>query len=192
LLAAGASDHPNCRAAFCRASRQDVKTRVGQASAFGTTERSSTKESSTMILTRSETSVQLTYTLEEYREFNHAIVTFRNEITSTLRNEVSSFDFDGETKEYFEILDQEFIHTLDYVDRWMLCYRTDSGMRLTFRIDEYDKFNENIGLLRIDLSYWQECYHDRGEYEKKDGLENLQDLIDVFSRLLGNRRILDS
>jgi len=44
-----------------------------------------------MILTRSETSVQLTYTLGEYREFNHAIVAFRNEITGTLRNEVSLF-----------------------------------------------------------------------------------------------------
>src|SRR5437660_2459452 len=37
----------------------------------------------TMILTRSDTSVQLTYTLEEYKEFNHAIVAFRNEITRT-------------------------------------------------------------------------------------------------------------
>ena len=66
-----------------------------------------------MILTRSETSVQLTYTLGEYREFNHAIVAFRNEITGTLRNEVSRFH--GETKEYFTILEQELIHTLDYV-----------------------------------------------------------------------------
>lgn len=143
-----------------------------------------------MNLTRSETSVQLTYTLEEYKEFNHAIVAFRNEITCTLKNEVSPFH--GETKEYFEILIQEFIHTLDYVDRSMLWSRTETGMRLTFSIDEYDKFDDNRALLRIDLNYWQECYHDRGEYEKKDGLENLQDLIDVFSRLLGNRRILDS
>jgi hypothetical protein len=143
-----------------------------------------------MILTRSETSVQLTYTLGEYREFNHAIVAFRNEITGTLRNEVSRFH--GETKEYFTILEQELIHTLDYVDRSMLCSRTETGMRLTFSIDEYAKFDENIRLLRIDLNYWQEWYHDRGEYEKKDGLENLQDLIDVFSRLLGNRTILDS
>jgi hypothetical protein len=46
-----------------------------------------------MILSRSETSVQLTYTLEEYKEFNHAIVSFRSEITETLRNQI--FDLQG-------------------------------------------------------------------------------------------------
>jgi hypothetical protein len=105
-----------------------------------------------MILSLSETSVQLSYTLDEYREFNQAIVAFRNEITSTLRNEVSCFRFDGEMKEYFVNLEREFIDTLDYIDRSMLCSRTETGMRLTFSVDEYSKFDENIGLLRIDLS----------------------------------------
>jgi hypothetical protein len=143
-----------------------------------------------MILTRSETSVQLIYTLDEYREFNRAIVAFRNEITCALRHEVSRFD--GETKEYFVNLEREFIDTLDYVDRSMLCSRTATGLRLTFNIEEYAKFDENLELLRIDLNYWQEWYHDRGEYKKKDDLESLQDLIDVFGRLLGNRKISDS
>jgi hypothetical protein len=35
----------------------------------------------TMILTRSETAIQLTYTLEEYKEFNYATVNFKNELT---------------------------------------------------------------------------------------------------------------
>ena len=62
----------------------------------------------------------------------------------------------------------------------MLCSRTETGMRLTFSIDEYAKFDENIRLLRIDLNYWQEWYHDRGEYEKNLPLRLKQ------GRLLGS------
>jgi hypothetical protein len=121
---------------------------------------------STMILSRSETGVQLTYTLEEYKKFNHAIVTFRNEITETLRNEV--LDLQGDDKEYLETLINEFIHTLDYIDRSMVCSRTEAGMRLTFSVDEFDKFDENIGLLSIDLYGFQEWYNHTGEWEKAD------------------------
>jgi hypothetical protein len=143
-----------------------------------------------MILTRTETCIQLTYTLEEYKEFNHAIVAFRNEISGTLRNEIPGLQ--DEDKEYFETLNDEFIHTLDYVDRTMVCSRTETGMRLTFSVDEYDKLDENIGLLRIVLNNFQERHNHRGEYEKANALENLQNLIDVFMSLLGNHIILDS
>jgi hypothetical protein len=143
-----------------------------------------------MILTRTETCIQLTYTLEEYKEFNHAIVAFSNEIAGTLRNEIPALK--DEYKEYFETLNDDFIHTLYYIDRTMVCSRTETGMRLTFSVDEYDKFDENIGLLRIYLNNFQEWRNHRGEYEKANALENLQDLIDVFMRLLGNHMILDS
>jgi hypothetical protein len=46
--------------------------------------------------------------------------------------------------------------------------------------------------LRFDLSGFQEWHHDRGEYEKEDAFENAQDLVDIFMRLLGNKRVLDS
>jgi hypothetical protein len=143
-----------------------------------------------MILTRTETCIQLTYTLEEYKEFNHAIVAFRNEIAGTLRNEIPGLQ--DEDKEYFETLNDEFIHTLDYIDRTMVCSRTETGMRLTFSVDEYDKFDENIGLLRIVLNNFQEWHNHRGEYERANALENLQNLIDVFMSLLGIHIILDS
>jgi hypothetical protein len=52
-----------------------------------------------MILTRSETSIQLTYTLEEYKEFNYAIVNFRNELAGTLRSEIPNLQ--GKDKKYF-------------------------------------------------------------------------------------------
>jgi len=143
-----------------------------------------------VILTRTETCVQLTYTLDEYKEFNHVIVAFRNEITTTLRNE--THDLQDDDKEYFSMLADKLVHTLDYIDRTMVCSRTETGMRLTFIIDEYDKFNENIGLLRMDLCGFQEFYNHRGEYEKEDDLENIEELIDIFVRLLGNRMIVDS
>lgn len=143
-----------------------------------------------VILTRTETCVQLTYTLDEYKEFNHVIVAFRNEITTTLRNETR--DLQDDDKEYFSLLADKLVHALDYIDRTMVCSRTETGMRLTFIIDEYDKFNENIGLLRMDLCGFQEFHNHRGEYEKEDALENIEDLIDVFVRLLGNRMIVDS
>ena len=143
-----------------------------------------------VILTRTETCVQLTYTLDEYKEFNHAIVAFRNEITTTLINAIP--DLHDDDKEYFSLLTDDLVHTLDYIDHTMVCYRTETGMRLTFIIDEYNKFNENIGLLRLDLSGFQQFHNHRGEYEKEDTLENIQDLVDVFIRLLGNRIILDS
>jgi hypothetical protein len=56
----------------------------------------------TMILTRSEASVQLTYAQEEYKEFNDAVLGLRNEIAGTLRNEIPNLH--DEDKEYFETL----------------------------------------------------------------------------------------
>jgi hypothetical protein len=121
-----------------------------------------------VILTRTETCVHLTYTLDEYKEFNHAIAAFGNEIATTLRNETPALHDDD--KEYFNELMNQLIHTLDYVDRTMVCFRTETGMRLTFIIDEYDKFNENIGLLRMDLFDFQEFCNQRGEYGKENAL----------------------
>ena len=143
-----------------------------------------------MILARSETAIQLTYTLEEYKEFNHAVVAFRSEINSTLRNEIGNLH--GDDKEYFATLNDEFLYTLEYIDRTMIATRTASGIQLTFSVQEYEKFNDNISFLRFDLSGFQEWHHDRGEYEKEDAFENAQNLVDIFMRLLGNKRVLDS
>jgi hypothetical protein len=68
-----------------------------------------------MILTRSKTSIQLTYTAEEYNEFNDAALGLRNEIVGTLRNEVPNLHHDD--KEYFETLTDELVQTLDYIDQ---------------------------------------------------------------------------
>jgi len=76
-----------------------------------------------MMLTRTETCIQLTYTLEEYKEFNHAIVAFSNEIAGTLRNEIPGLQ--DEDKEYFETLNDDFIHTL-------ILYRPHDGL-LSYR-----------------------------------------------------------
>lgn len=140
-----------------------------------------------MILTRSETSIQLTYSLEEFKEFNHTLVKFRNEITGTLRNKVP--DLRGEDKEYFETLRDEFIHTLDYIDHTMFITRTAAGLQLTFGVQEYEKFDNNLGFLRYDLDGFQEWYNSKGEYEKVDALENIHKLIDIFIPLLGNKII---
>jgi hypothetical protein len=145
---------------------------------------------SNVILTRTETCVQLTYTLDEYKEFNRAIVAFRTEINGTLRNEI--FGLQDTVKEHCETLHAEFISTLDYIDRSMLCSRTETGMRLTFSVDKFDKFNDNIALLSIDLFGFQAWHVHTGECEKADALENLHCLTDIFMRLLGNRMILDS
>jgi hypothetical protein len=76
-----------------------------------------------MIITRSETSIQLTYSPKEYDEFNHAIVAFRREINGTLRNQILSLDNDS--KEYFLTLTDELAQTLDYIDSAMIVTRTE-------------------------------------------------------------------
>ena len=142
-----------------------------------------------MILTRGETSIQLTFTLDEYRQFNTAIVEFRNEVIGTFSNGIPNLG--PEDREYFDTLQDDFMHTLNYIDRTIVS-RTQAGIRLTFSVREYDMFGENIGLLRLDVTGFQEWYNSRGEYQKENDLENLQRLIDIFMRLLGNRIILDS
>jgi hypothetical protein len=84
------------------------------------------------------------------------------------------------------------MHTLDYIDRTMIVSRTETGIQLTFSVQEYEKFDENIALLRLDLGGFQEWYNRRGEHEKEDALEDSQNLIDILMRLLGNKIILDS
>jgi hypothetical protein len=46
--------------------------------------------------------------------------------------------------------------------------------------------------LSIDLYGLQAWHNHTGEWEKADALENFHCLTDVFMRLLGNRKILDS
>ena len=143
-----------------------------------------------MILTRSDTSIHLTYTPTEYEQFNHALVAFRGEINTTLRDQIPLLN--NNDKEYFRTLNEEFIQTLDYIDRAMIVTRRDGGFQLIFDVEEFEKFDQNIGLLRMDLMGFQEWYHSRGEYEKGNAFEAARDLIDIFFRLLGGKEILDS
>jgi hypothetical protein len=147
------------------------------------------KGNSTMMLTRSETSIQLIYTPKEYEEFNHALVAFRREINTTLRDQITSLD--DSDREYWQTLNEEFIQTLDYIDRAMIVIRREGGFQLFFNVEEFERFDSNIGFLRMDLCGFQEWYHSRGEYEKENALEAAQDLIDISIRLLGNKIILD-
>ena len=143
-----------------------------------------------MILTCNENAIQLTYSLEEYEQFSRAAVGFRNEINSTLRDEISNLD--RESKKYFIKLMDEFIRSLEYIDRTVIVTRAGAGIQLTFSVKEYTKFNDNIGFLRLDLCGFQEGYNYRGEHEKANTLEDAQDLIDIFIRLLGNKITLDA
>jgi hypothetical protein len=102
----------------------------------------------TMILIRSETSIQLTYTPKEYDEFNHALVAFRRELSTTLRDIIPSPD--DNDREYFRTLSDEFIQSLDYIDR-LIATRTEAGIQLTLNVQEFDKFDQNMGLLSMDL-----------------------------------------
>jgi hypothetical protein len=148
------------------------------------------QENSTMILTRSDTSIQLTYTPKEYDEFNHALVAFRKEINTTLRDQLPTLN--DNDKEYWRTLNEEFIQTLDYIDRAMIVTRREGGFQLLFNVEEFEKFSDNIGFLSMDLRGFQEWYHCTGEYEKENAVEAAQDLIDIFFRLLGYKEILDS
>ena len=57
---------------------------------------------------------------------------------------------------------------------------------------EYDKFQDAIGYLRTDLTCFQDWYNSRGEHEKSDALDNLQDLLDNFIYLMGNKITRDA
>jgi hypothetical protein len=144
---------------------------------------------STMILTRNETSIQLTYTPKKYAEFNHALVAFRRELSTRLRDIIPSLD--DNDREYFRTLSDEFIQSLDYIDR-AIATRTEAGIQLTLNAQEFDKFDESIGFLSIDLYGFQEWYHRSGEREKEKAIDAVQDLTDIFFRLLGYKQILDS
>jgi hypothetical protein len=74
----------------------------------------------------------------------------------------------------------------------MIIARTKTGFQLTLNAQAFDKFNDNIGYLSLDLFRFQEWYEHKGEYEKEKALEASQDLIDIFIRLLGNTIISDS
>ena len=74
----------------------------------------------------------------------------------------------------------------------MVVSRTKGGFQLFLNVEEFERFDNNIGFLRMDLCGFQEWCHSRGEYEKENALEASQDLIDIFMRLLGYKRILDS
>jgi hypothetical protein len=115
-----------------------------------------------MILTCSESNVQLTYTFDEQKEFACAIEAFRREINTTLRKEISALR--GPPRERHD----EFIESLDYIDSTMIIARSHAETD----IREFEEFIENIGVLRIYLTVFQKWYHDRGEHE------NSQDLID--------------
>jgi hypothetical protein len=117
-------------------------------------------------------------------------VAFRNEINTTLRNEIHNLHDDD--KEDFATLSDELIDTLEYIDHTMIVTPVATNIQLTFSVEGYERFNNNIGFLRFDLSGFQEWHHERREYEKADAFGNAQNLIDIFIRLLGNNRILDS
>jgi hypothetical protein len=140
-----------------------------------------------MILTYSENSVQLAYTPDEYEEFQRAIAAFKQVINDTLRKEISNLP--GDIRKDYRGLIHEFKQSLEYIEHSVIVTRSNAGMQLTLDTGEFDKFDNNIGILRIFLSDFQDWYHDRGEYEKRDALENAQDLIDMFMVLLGGKRI---
>jgi hypothetical protein len=143
-----------------------------------------------MIVTSSESATQLTYSLEEYEQFSRAAAAFRKEINSTLRSEI--LNLNRESKKYFRKLMDEFIQSLEYIDRTVIVTRAGAGIQLTFSVKKYTKFNDNIGFLRLDLCGFQEAYHYEGEHEKANALEAAQDLIDIFIRLLGDKITLDA
>src|SRR5262249_4047823 len=121
---------------------------------------------------------------------NHALGSFRNEINTTLRHQITSLNQDD--KEYWRTLNEELIETLNYIDSGMIVGRAKGGFQLILDVEEFEKFDNNIGFLRMDLCGFQEWYHCRGEYEKEKALEAAQDVIDIFVRLLGNKLILAS
>jgi hypothetical protein len=132
-----------------------------------------------MILTHSESNVQLTYTLDEHKEFTCTIEAFNREINATLRKEISDLRY--LTRE----LRDEFIETLDELVHRMIIVRSNAGLQLIFDITEFLKFTEDLEALRISLNDFQEWYDKRDEYEKAKALENSQDLIDKLIALLG-------
>jgi hypothetical protein len=143
-----------------------------------------------LILTRGEASIQLTYTPDEYEEFNRAAVAFRNEITGTLQKEIVKFR--GDSREYWDTFVREFVEMLDSIDHVTITTRVEPGFQLTFGVEQFTTFDNNIGFLSLDLLGLQEGYEGRGEYDKCNALENLQHLVNAFVRLLGNKQILDS
>jgi hypothetical protein len=74
----------------------------------------------------------------------------------------------------------------------MVVTPTEAGIMLTFSADDYERFNTNVGLLRFDVSGFQEWHYHKGEHEKVNAFEHSQNLIDIFVRLLGNKIILNS
>jgi ATP-dependent helicase/DNAse subunit B len=130
-----------------------------------------------MILTHNEINVQLTYTLEEHEAFTRTIESFIREINATLRKKTPWYL----TRE----LRDEFIETLDDLERTMMIARSNAGIQLTLDIQEFLKFTENLQALRFFLNDFQEWYDHRDEYEKAETFENSQDLIDRLIALLG-------
>jgi hypothetical protein len=107
-----------------------------------------------------------------------------------LKSQISSLD--DSDKEYWQTLNDELIQTLDYIDSGMIIIHTKGGFQLIFNVEEFEKFDSNIGFLRMDLCSFQEGYHCKGQYEKEKALEAAQDVIDIFVLLLGNKQISDS
>ena len=130
-----------------------------------------------MIHTHSENDVQLTYTLDEYKEFTCTIEAFKREINETLRKETPRYL----TRE----LHDEFTKTLDDLEHTMIIAGSNAGTRVIFDLQSFLKFTENLEALRIFLNDFQEWYDKRDEYEKAKVFENSQDLIDKLLVLLG-------
>jgi hypothetical protein len=137
----------------------------------------------TMNLTRIESSVQVTYTPKEYDEFNLGLVSLRNEIRTTLTHRIASLD--NNDREYWRTLKAEFVQALEYIDSATIAIRTEGGFQLIWKVEEFEKFTDNLRCLRMDLGGFQEWHHRRGEYEKEKALDAAQDVINTFFRLLG-------
>jgi len=71
-----------------------------------------------MILIVNESGVHLTSTLEEFRKFNETIVRFRYALDDAFRTKIPAVE-DEESKEHFNTLQDDFAHSLKYMDQGM-------------------------------------------------------------------------
>jgi len=144
-----------------------------------------------MILIVNESGVHLTSTLEEFRKFNETIVRFRYALDDAFRTKIPAVE-DEESKEHFNTLQDDFAHSLKYMDQGMVICRAPGGIRLMLDRAEYDKFRGCHRLPQNGPNLFQDWYNSRGEHEKSDALDNLQDLLDNFIYLMGNKITRDA
>jgi len=157
---------------FCAASHRNFVRALGQAKI-------------------NKTNVQLTYTLEEYQEFNEFIPLYRNWFTITMRDRIPEPNPDD--VEYLANLQNELTDVLNYIAHDLPVVRTKKEViKLMFKSEKYYNLVDNIGFLQMDLLGYQDWYIHVGDYVKEESLEKLLDLNDVFMRLLRLKMTLDT